>query len=851
MNIVHRNSVSCSLNYNKSRVVYNSKTINGCSSNWKADWYRLQGKSYAQVVCSNLVNNSSKDSKSRGVKFESVSHRNKCWTKKAEQITHSSYNSNSTGHFQLQRPRRWSPTTPRLDNTDCHPALPLQNKFAPLSEGEEFSFDIQTVNVNSSTYDPDIIPSKSCSRVSKQKQMENCNKLGTFVNKVVDNTVNERSRVSALSTECRRVTHDHKQPSSVLIENNVVLKEINPNNDSSANQKPGKFCPGGYLPEDKYQLALAVKNKNKQRLQRAISDPTHQKWLDQNAQKFGFVPLGPLLIPDSDLRLSSNLDPIKLYDITKNTNSYNFMAAQIQLKSQLNPDVWEQLLQGYWDSQLCYLIRYGFPLDFDRTSTLGINSTNHKSTLMYPNDVEAYLKEEIAFGAIVGPFPDPPFKEFHISPFMTREKPGGDHRRVIMDLSFPHGMAVNTNISKDSYLGTEFLLTLPSIDHITNKIKQLGKGSFIYKVDISRAFRHIKIDPRDYFLLGLKHENYYLDTCLPFGYRNGSGIFQRLSDAIRFIMKNMGYDVINYIDDVIGFGTISTASPSYHSLLSLLEKLGLDISRKKLVQPCTKATCLGVEVDTTTFTVAVPQEKLQNIHKICIQWVGRQKCSKKELQSLLGSLLYISKCVHSSRIFLNRMLDTSRAHFGRDNINLDQNFHRDLNWFIKFLPHFNGVIFFNHVPFRMTIELDACLQGLGAICRNQVYAVKIPKNFENYSIVHLKMLNILVALRIWCQQWATHRILLKCDNQAVVSVLNSGKTHDLTLGAMARNIAMILAINDIDLQVIHVLGADNKIADLLSRWYIIENPVAKLKKFIENPVWLNVHNEMLTLDWSI
>ena len=149
-----------------------------------------------------------------------------------------------------------------------------------------------------------------------------------------------------------------------------------------------------------------------------------------------------------------------------------------------------------------------------------------------------------------------------------------------MDLSFPHGRAVNTNISKDSYLGSDFILTLPPTDHITNKIKQLGKGSLIYKVDISRAFRHIKIDPRDYFLLGLKHKNYYLGTCLPFGYRNGSGIFQRLSDAIRFIMSTMGYDVINYIDDIIGFGTISTAEPSYHTLLQLLEKLGLDISVK-------------------------------------------------------------------------------------------------------------------------------------------------------------------------------------------------------------------------------------------------------------------------------
>ena len=151
----------------------------------------------------------------------------------------------------------------------------------------------------------------------------------------------------------------------------------------------------------------------------------------------------------------------------------------------------------------------------------------------------------------------------------------------------------------------------------------------------------------------------------------------------------------------------------------------------------------------------------------------------------------------------------------------------------------------------MIVELDACLEGLGVICTNQVYSIKIPKNFENYSIVHLEMLNILVALRVWCRQWAASKILLKCDNRAVVSVLNSGKTLDLTLGAMAQNIAMILAIKDIELQVIHILGSDNKIADLLSRWYITENPTEKLHKFIQNPLWLNVNNEVLKLNWSI
>ena len=76
-------------------------------------------------------------------------------------------------------------------------------------------------------------------------------------------------------------------------------------------------------------------------------------------------------------------------------------------------------------------------------------------------------------------------------------------------------------------------------------------------------------------------------------------------------MKNKGYDVINYIYDVIGFGTVTTATPSYNTLFQLLQGLVFDVSIKKLVKPCTKAICLGVKFDTENFTVSVPEDKLK------------------------------------------------------------------------------------------------------------------------------------------------------------------------------------------------------------------------------------------------
>ena len=208
-------------------------------------------------------------------------------------------------------------------------------------------------------------------------------------------------------------------------------------------------------------------------------------------------------------------------------------------------------------------------------------------------------------------------------------------------------------MSSDQYLNTSFILSLPTINNITQKIRKYGKGSLIYKIDISRAFRHVKIDPDSYFLLGLKFDKYYLDTCLPFIFRHGSAIFLRITDSIRYIMAQAGYSVTNYIDDLIGNATVSQAEPAFRKLEKLLQELGLTISQSKLVAPITKYVCLVIEVDTVNSTLSIPQQKLTEILAVCQQWRNKTQCTRRELQSLLGSLLYIAKCVRYSCNFLN------------------------------------------------------------------------------------------------------------------------------------------------------------------------------------------------------
>ena len=247
-----------------------------------------------------------------------------------------------------------------------------------------------------------------------------------------------------------------------------------------------------------------------------VNQPIYQRWLDQSDFKFGYAPLQDQMMP-----LVTNqgiyTDPVDVHKKVKQSGLPNFMAARIPIKSQLNIDKWKEALVGYWDQQLLQLIEYGFPLDFNRACKLCHEGVNHKSAIQFPSDIDAYISEETHHGAIIGPFEKNPIEGGHISPFMMRHKPDSDRRRVIIDLSWPVGESVNAGIDKDTYLGSQFDLRFPSVDDITDELRKLGKGALLYKVDVSRAFRHVKIDPGDYDLLGLNWNGVYLDTCLPFG----------------------------------------------------------------------------------------------------------------------------------------------------------------------------------------------------------------------------------------------------------------------------------------------------------------------------------------------
>jgi hypothetical protein len=160
----------------------------------------------------------------------------------------------------------------------------------------------------------------------------------------------------------------------------------------------------------------------------------------------------------------------------------NFISKSVPVASHINIKLFGELLQGFYDTQILDLIQYGFLLDLDKPSFIpNLAVTNQGSALQFPAAVDNYLSEEINFGAILGPFSDPPFRDLHCSPLMTAPK-DGNKRRIIIDLSFTSGQthAVNTTVSKSHYVGTPFSLKLPTVETICQVLNVLGKNVKIF-----------------------------------------------------------------------------------------------------------------------------------------------------------------------------------------------------------------------------------------------------------------------------------------------------------------------------------------------------------------------------------
>ena len=80
------------------------------------------------------------------------------------------------------------------------------------------------------------------------------------------------------------------------------------------------------------------------------------------------------------------------------------------------------------------------------------------------------------------------------------------------------------------------------------------------------------------------------------------------------------------------------------------------------------------------------------------------------------------------------MLTMLRHASNPNRIVLTNDFKRDLRWFQKFLLLYNGISMYGHKVSDYTLELDACLTGIGGCWGNLVYHLIVPQGYLDMGI---------------------------------------------------------------------------------------------------------------------
>lgn len=442
------------------------------------------------------------------------------------------------------------------------------------------------------------------------------------------------------------------------------------------------------------------------------------------------------------------------------------------------------------------------------------NFDNHKSALQNRTATEEHIRKGVKKGHYV----QCDFQPDIVSPLALVPKQDGGSR-LIHDCSLPVGGCLNdfaVDFQKCTY------------ESVDSAVQNLQQGHYLAKVDISAAYRGVAIHPSSYSATGIKWDfdgrtQYFVDTRLPFGARASPTIFHRISQFVKRAMLRKGHKLITaYQDDFLVQGsTYEECLSAWLALINLLLKLGFDINYGKLVAPTTDIIFLGVNINSETMQLSLPLGKLTDIQQIVSEFMGRQRATKKQLQSLAGKLNHAARVVRGGRTFLRRILNCiNKLQRPFHKAKLTGAIQKDIEWWHSFLQQFNGVATCIDYVNTVTVVSDSCLVGGGAFCSGDFKYVHwaadypaladLPINYKETAMVAL-------AVSYWAPYFANKTVVIYSDNQCAVAIINKCACRSDSVMQMLRQMFWDSAKYNFCVKAIYLPGDLNRIADSASR----------------------------------
>ena len=154
---------------------------------------------------------------------------------------------------------------------------------------------------------------------------------------------------------------------------------------------------------------------------------------------------------------------------------------------------------------------------------------------------------------------------------------------------------------------------------------------------------------------------------------------------------------------------------------------------------------------------------------------------------------------------------------------LNTEFGADLRWWVTFMEIWNGVSIVSALcrrPVDAWLTSDASGSwGCGAYFYRKWFNIswEVCQSWTEVHIAAKELLPIVISCALWGQQMKSFHIRCRCDNAAVVTMINKHTSRHPVAAHLLRCLFFICAKYSISLSAEHLPGCLNTAADALSR----------------------------------
>lgn len=475
------------------------------------------------------------------------------------------------------------------------------------------------------------------------------------------------------------------------------------------------------------------------------------------------------------------------------------------------------------------------------------------SLVQHKRFVNTIRDKELAHDNWRGPLAEP-LPYYRNSPCSVAPKSEGGNR-FIQNQSFsePSGNSVNDHIPECE--GRVEYDKLKQLALVIVKLHSQGMRNMLpWKLDVSRAFRHLPLHPlfalrNGVILKSRKGTNqYYIDSQACFGGRAFPRAYCMFDDLVVWIaMKNFQVNILfHYVDDHYGISAMreGAAEPEdMSSMRKVFDLLGVPTNDKD--EYGENIVITGVEVNYSKATFQLPTTKLIKYISACITMEKNQKVTVADLQHVIGVLNYSLNVIPYGKVHMQSLYSAKRLYHKANKekiIQVNADMKEDLRWWATALAvrptrYLLEDYWWSEEEADEIMYTDASTSDGMGIYRpsTQVgYIHTYPRDGYLYqklnleerkgNLVHVNTVEFLAMLsavqiiagelkRLTRKQ--PLRLIIMSDNIAVVETVYKMTSCDSVMGEMLKCLHLELE-KGIDLRVCHV-GTKQNPADHLTR----------------------------------